>query len=270
MWNLLDSANGEKGERGETMNIKFEKRSMRDSSARNTARQRAGAAIGAIVLCLAGAAVGQNAPSPTGQDIQDRLLGTPNTASQAAPDCSTQQALENNPDCGQTVRGGERGFSLFKNGAQTAPAPSGRASVATSEGPAKHVRAPRRTTGAASCGVEDAASAKSVNLCVTFALNSSVLTDKSKQSLGQLVAALNSPQIAGRNAIIEGYADASGNPDANLKLSDARARAVVDYLADHGVARTRLDAKGYGATHFLPGRSSDDPGNRRVEARLKE
>jgi len=256
------------------MNIRFEALSARDGRAHPAAhkalRRQASAAFGLLTLCFAGAAAGQNGTSPSGQDIQDRLLGTPNAASPAAPDCSTQQALENNPDCGQTVRGGERGFSLFKNGAQTAPANPGRASVATSAGPAKQVRAPRRATGAASCGVEDAASAKSVNLCVTFALNSSVLTDKSKQSLGQLVAALNSPQIAARDALIEGYADASGNPDANLKLSDARARAVVDYLADHGVARTRLDAKGYGATHFLPGRSSDDPGNRRVEARLKE
>lgn len=234
--------------------------------------RQAGAAIGLLALCLAGAAAAQSGPAATDQELQNRLLGRSGAAAnQPAPDCSTQAALENNPDCGQAVKGGTRGFSLFNHATQTAPAHGGRTGAAPSATTAKHPRAVRRSAGAAAaaCGVADAANARAVNLCVTFDVNSSSLTEQSKQSLGQLVTALNSPQIAGRNALVEGYADSSGNPDANLKLSDARARAVVDYLAAHGITRSRLEAKGYGATSFLPGRSSVDPANRRVEARLK-
>jgi OmpA-OmpF porin, OOP family len=45
---------------------------------------------------------------------------------------------------------------------------------------------------------------------------------------------------------IEGYTDSSGTKAANLRLSQARAEAVADYLASKGVARGRLEAVGYG------------------------
>jgi OmpA-OmpF porin, OOP family len=45
---------------------------------------------------------------------------------------------------------------------------------------------------------------------------------------------------------VEGYSDSSGSRAANLRLSQTRAEAVTEYLAQKGVARSRLEAKGYG------------------------
>jgi OmpA-OmpF porin, OOP family len=45
---------------------------------------------------------------------------------------------------------------------------------------------------------------------------------------------------------VEGYSDSSGSRAANLRLSGARAQAVAEYLAQKGVARSRLEAKGFG------------------------
>jgi OmpA-OmpF porin, OOP family len=45
---------------------------------------------------------------------------------------------------------------------------------------------------------------------------------------------------------VEGYTDSSGTRAANLRLSQARAEAVMDYLAQKGIGRKRLEAKGYG------------------------
>jgi len=232
-----------------------------------------GAAVGLIAFFgLAGAAWTQGTSD---QDLQNRLLGKPSAAAdQSAPDCSTPQGLETNPDCGQPVKGGERGFKLFDHGAQPAatshPAgsPTGRKTAGT---PApRRVRGDHGASAAAACAIGDASNSRAVNLCVTFAVNSTVLTSQSRQSLDRLITALNSTQISSRDVVIEGYADSSGAAGANLTLSDGRAHAVADYLAGHGVARGRIEAKGLGATGFLAGRPSTDPANRRVEARLKD
>jgi OmpA-OmpF porin, OOP family len=45
---------------------------------------------------------------------------------------------------------------------------------------------------------------------------------------------------------VEGYTDSSGTRAANVRLSQARAEAVTDYLAQKGIPRKRLEAKGYG------------------------
>lgn len=66
---------------------------------------------------------------------------------------------------------------------------------------------------------------------------------------------------------LSGHTDNVGGADANLKLSDDRAKAVTEYLISLGIAAERIQAKGYGETK--PEASNDtDEGrqlNRRVE-----
>ncbi len=45
---------------------------------------------------------------------------------------------------------------------------------------------------------------------------------------------------------VQGHTDDTGNDSMNLKLSKERARSVLNYLVEKGVATTRLESKGYG------------------------
>lgn len=79
---------------------------------------------------------------------------------------------------------------------------------------------------------------------VDFKTNSSLLTDPAQQTLNQVAGTL-STQPALR-VEIQGYTDSTG-PDAyNLKLSQQRADAVMDYLVGKGVTGASLTARGYG------------------------
>ncbi len=66
---------------------------------------------------------------------------------------------------------------------------------------------------------------------------------------------------------VQGHTDNTGNADANMKLSQSRAQAVVDYLVGQGISKSQLTAKGYGQTQ--PAVSNDTADgrsqNRRVE-----
>lgn len=47
------------------------------------------------------------------------------------------------------------------------------------------------------------------------------------------------------------HTDSRGSDNYNKSLSQNRAQAAVDYLIDHGIARERMVAKGYGETRLL-------------------
>ena len=65
-------------------------------------------------------------------------------------------------------------------------------------------------------------------------------------------------------------ADDTGTRELNQRLSDDRARAVVERLAAHGVAAGRLSAKGYGQDRPIADNATEDgrAKNRRVEFRI--
>ena len=65
---------------------------------------------------------------------------------------------------------------------------------------------------------------------------------------------------------VEGHTDNAGAPDTNLTLSQERANAVIAYLGDHGVDRSKLDGKGFGETKPVAENTSDTgkAQNRRV------
>lgn len=66
---------------------------------------------------------------------------------------------------------------------------------------------------------------------------------------------------------VEGHTDSDGNDAANLKLSQARAQSVVDYLVSHGVDKGRLDPRGFGETSPIAENTTKEgkEKNRRVE-----
>ncbi len=81
---------------------------------------------------------------------------------------------------------------------------------------------------------------------IYFDYDKATLTGESVNELQQMLTFLNeNPDL-----IIEiaAHTDNKGAPDYNLKLSQARAKSVVDYLIQKGIDENRLVAKGYGST----------------------
>ena len=73
------------------------------------------------------------------------------------------------------------------------------------------------------------------------------------------------------NLEISGHTDNIGTSEYNLKLSQRRASAIVDYLVGKGVDARRLKAVGYGRQQPLASNDDESEGrelNRRVEFRV--
>jgi MYXO-CTERM domain-containing protein len=100
---------------------------------------------------------------------------------------------------------------------------------------------------------------------VLFDTNKATIRKESFDLLDQVAKVfLEHPEI--KKVLVEGHTDDVGKDDANLKLSDNRAKAVVAYLTKKGVEAARLDAKGFGETKpVVPNDSKENrQKNRRV------
>ena len=66
---------------------------------------------------------------------------------------------------------------------------------------------------------------------------------------------------------VNGYTDAIGTEEYNLKLSERRANAVVNYLEQQGIPASQLIPHGYGKTNFVASNDTAEgrAQNRRVE-----
>ena len=105
-----------------------------------------------------------------------------------------------------------------------------------------------------------------VNLDIRFASDSDRLTESAHSQLEQLGTALNSPELARARFLIAGHTSASGSAAHNLRLSQARARAVRAYLLEHfRLAPERIEATGYGSARPLPDFPPNALQQRRVE-----
>jgi outer membrane protein OmpA-like peptidoglycan-associated protein len=103
---------------------------------------------------------------------------------------------------------------------------------------------------------------------ILFETNAFKLKTSSFLELDKLVDLLK--QNPGVKVEIGGHTDNVGNAADNLKLSQNRAKAVVDYLVLKGIETPRLIAKGYGST--LPiadnGTETGRARNRRTELKV--
>lgn len=107
--------------------------------------------------------------------------------------------------------------------------------------------------------------AASANLLITFTSNSAKLTRSARVALDKVARALKSSQLSPYRFRVEGHADPRGSAPANLKLSESRAKAVVEYLTDEGgVPSIRLTPVGKGSAEPLNVQNATAPENRRV------
>jgi len=100
---------------------------------------------------------------------------------------------------------------------------------------------------------------------VHFDTNSSTVKEDSRQTLIQLANVLkNYPEDI---ILVAGHTDSDGASDYNMKLSEARARAVADLLIANGVPIESVQAHGFGETQPVADNTTavGKAENRRVE-----
>ena len=100
---------------------------------------------------------------------------------------------------------------------------------------------------------------------VLFDFNKSTLQPASDPVLQQILDLMKRNPT--QKIEVQGHTDNVGGDAYNQTLSEARARSVVAWLTQHGIAATRLTAKGYGKTKPIADNSTDAgrAKNRRVE-----
>lgn len=100
---------------------------------------------------------------------------------------------------------------------------------------------------------------------IFFDYNKSTLRPESEEELARLLEILHDNKAI--HIQIGGHTDSDGNDDYNLKLSDARAKSVVDYLIAKGIETSRLTFKGFGKT--MPIAPNDTPENKQLNRRTE-
>ncbi|WP_127088818.1 OmpA family protein [Aquabacter cavernae] len=105
-----------------------------------------------------------------------------------------------------------------------------------------------------------------INVQVQFRLNSAIIDPASYGTLGSIADALHNPILHGYKFIVTGNTDVTGPRDYNLKLSQARADAVVNALTTvFNVSPNRLEAVGLGEEVLIDAKNPTSPVNRRVQ-----
>ena len=103
---------------------------------------------------------------------------------------------------------------------------------------------------------------------IFFDVNKFELKPTSRVELDEIIALLKeNPKVS---ILISGHTDNVGKPAENLLLSENRAKAVVNYLTEKGIARLRLYFKGFGDTQPLETNDSETgrAKNRRTELKI--
>lgn len=100
---------------------------------------------------------------------------------------------------------------------------------------------------------------------VHFEFDESGLTAKARDTLqNNANIIMGSPKM---KVLVEGHCDERGGNEYNIALGERRAKAVLDYLSNLGVQRSRLEMKSWGEERPLdPGKDSSAYSlNRRAE-----
>lgn len=106
---------------------------------------------------------------------------------------------------------------------------------------------------------------------IQFDYDKATIKEASFGLMNEIAAVITrNPQI--KRIRVEGHASAEGTPEHNRTLSDERARSVVKYLGEHGVAPGELVAVGYGADRPIADNATEAgrEQNRRVEFLILE
>jgi len=100
---------------------------------------------------------------------------------------------------------------------------------------------------------------------VLFDFNKSTLQPASDPVLQQILDLMKKNPT--QKIEVQGHTDNVGGDAYNQTLSEARAKAIVTWLTQHGITADRLTAKGFGKTRPIADNATDAgrAKNRRVE-----
>lgn len=103
---------------------------------------------------------------------------------------------------------------------------------------------------------------------ILFQTNSSQLQPNAQAEIRKLAETLK--KYPDTNILIEGHTDNTGGRDLNQRLSEQRAESVASYAAAQGVARSRMQTKGYAFDQPVADNSTAEgrQQNRRVEVAI--
>lgn len=103
---------------------------------------------------------------------------------------------------------------------------------------------------------------------IYFETGKAVLKEESFGQLDQMIEFLENNETL--RLEIQGHTDNTGSLKLNQRLSNDRAKAVVDYLVDHGIEQSRLEWKGYAFSFPIAPNSTAEgrAKNRRVELKI--
>lgn len=99
---------------------------------------------------------------------------------------------------------------------------------------------------------------------ITFDVNKSDIKSESMNEINRIKSLMDqNPELKYE---VQGHTDSTGSPDANQKLSEKRAQAIVDKLVELGIDRSRLTAVGKGQFAPIADNSTEEgrAKNRRV------
>jgi outer membrane protein OmpA-like peptidoglycan-associated protein len=123
--------------------------------------------------------------------------------------------------------------------------------------------------GIRSKGIKDEMSSKGFAdiYGIYFDFGSPEIKEESMPVIAEIVSYLNeNPEV---KIIVEGHTDNVGNESSNQKLSENRAKTVMDRLTEKGINKDRLSVKGYGSNQPVSDNDTETgrAQNRRVTIR---
>lgn len=106
-------------------------------------------------------------------------------------------------------------------------------------------------------------------LNIHFQLNSDVIEPESRETIRELVTAINNTQTS--KIVVEGYTDSTGTYAQNMALSQKRAEAVKRLMVQYGVDAGRITAAGKGPVNPIASNDTEvgRAQNRRIEIILE-
>lgn len=114
--------------------------------------------------------------------------------------------------------------------------------------------------------VPESESVEGASFTIEFEFDSARLTKASERLVRRIARIImNDDDLSEADFLIDGHTDAVGSDSYNMKLGAARARTVLQALADYGISKRSMRARSFGESELYDPIHPKSGVNRRVE-----